>query len=146
MKILPLALIIGLLSIFSSAVSARNQVETFSISEAMSQADTESLIGNTVKFYFGKQSHPDIGQNMGVFSTNKKTNAFNKSDLQACRRAFFSALISLRDRAMREGGDAVINIQSNYKSNLFSSETEFQCGAGNVVAGVALKGQVVKLK
>jgi hypothetical protein len=39
----------------------------------------------------------------------------------------------------------VVNIRSNYKRKLFASTTEFECGAGAVIAGVVLKGEVVKL-
>lgn len=57
-----------------------------------------------------------------------------------------SAMISLRDRAVKLGGNAVINIKSNYKNNLTSSKDNFQCGAGAIVAGVALVGTVVEVK
>ena len=40
--------------------------------------------------------------------------------------------------------DAVVNIKSNYKHHEFSSSTEFECGAGNIIAGVALKADLVK--
>lgn len=73
-------------------------------------------------------------------------NAFNKTDEKACNWAFLSAMIALKDRAVREGGNAVINIKSNYKNNLTSSEKTFQCGAGALMAGVALTGEVVTLK
>jgi hypothetical protein len=39
----------------------------------------------------------------------------------------FSALKSLQSRALKEGGNALIDIKSNYKSKEFSSPTEFQC-------------------
>ncbi|MBF4217373.1 excinuclease, partial [Vibrio anguillarum] len=55
-------------------------------------------------------------------------------------------MIALKDRAIKEGGNAVVNIKSNYKNNLTSSNDTFQCGAGAVMAGVALSGEVVKLK
>jgi uncharacterized protein YbjQ (UPF0145 family) len=55
-----------------------------------------------------------------------------------------SALKALQERAVREGMDAVVNIESNYKNRQFSSETEFECGAGAIMAGVALKGTLVK--
>ncbi|MDE1308731.1 hypothetical protein L9W77_17725 [Vibrio aestuarianus] len=76
----------------------------------------------------------------------KKTNAFNKTDEEACNWVFLSAMIALKDRAIKEGGNAVVNIKSNYKNNLTSSNDTFQCGAGAVMAGVALSGEVVKLK
>jgi uncharacterized protein YbjQ (UPF0145 family) len=54
-------------------------------------------------------------------------------------------MLALKDRAVKEGGNAVINIKSNYKNNLTSNKETFQCGAGAVIAGVALTGEVVKL-
>jgi hypothetical protein len=39
-----------------------------------------------------------------------------------------------------------VNITGYYKKQPFSSQTEFQCGAGATMAGVTLKGTVVKLK
>jgi uncharacterized protein YbjQ (UPF0145 family) len=57
-----------------------------------------------------------------------------------------SALIQLQERARREGGNAVINIKSYYKKQTFSSESQFECHAGNIMAGVALKGDIVKLR
>jgi len=42
-------------------------------------------------------------------------------------------------------GNAVVNIRSFYNKNHFSSETEFECGAGNMVAGVTMMGDVVTL-
>jgi len=40
----------------------------------------------------------------------------------------------------------VVNIVSLYKGQEFVSETQYECGAGNVVGGVALRGEVVLLK
>ena len=38
--------------------------------------------------------------------TNKKTNAFNKSDLEACQWVFLSALKDFKQMAVRAGGNA----------------------------------------
>ena len=75
----------------------------------------------------------------------KKTNFFGKNDQEACEWTFLSAMISLTEYAQRVGGNAVVNIRSNYKNAVFSSETEYQCGAGNVTGGTAFIGDVVKL-
>ncbi|HZC01952.1 MAG TPA: hypothetical protein VE844_11510 [Gammaproteobacteria bacterium] len=56
-----------------------------------------------------------------------------------------SALLALRDRAVQEGGDAVINIKSFYKKNEVISDSEYECHAGGILAGVALQGTVVRL-
>ena len=125
---------------------ARNEVLDFSIQEALAQEQSKEKLGDDVRFYLGNQKHGTILKTWGEVGTNKKTNAFLKSDQEACTWAFLSAMIALKTRALREGGNAVIDIKSNYKGNETVSDTTFQCGAGNVVAGVALKGTVVKLK
>jgi len=129
----------------SYSVMARDDVGSYSIQDAINLEQAKSSLGDQIKFFFGDQSAGEIEKNWGVFRTNKKTNAFGKSDLAVCQWAFLSAMISLRDRAIKEGGNAVINIKSNYKSNLTSSNETFQCGAGGFVAGVALVGDVVKI-
>ena len=54
-------------------------------------------------------------------------------------------MVSLQKRALAEGGNAVVNIRSFYKKREFTSAIEFECGAGAMVAGVTLVGDVVKL-
>ena len=41
----------------------------------------------------------------------------------------------MKERAIAEGGNAVINIQSYYKKNELSSATEYECGAGAIMGG-----------
>lgn len=124
---------------------ARDTHHRFSIADVMENAENASRLEG-VSFYFGEQSHPAIKKNHGEFRTNKKTNAFNKSDLQACERAMMSALLQLHQRAQNLGVNAVINIKSNYKDNMVSSETEYVCGAGALMAGVALIGTFVTVE
>ena len=124
---------------------ARDTLQSYSIEEVLSSADGKAKLGTNIKFAFGKTSLGKVKKNHGEFRTNKKTNAFGKSDERACKWVFLSAMISLRDRAVTEGGNAVINIRSNYKNNTTSSETTFQCGAGAIMAGVALIGDVVTI-
>ena len=66
-------------------------------------------------------------------------------DQEACEWAFLSAIKALQERAQKDGMNAVVNITSNYKHQSFASKTEFECGAGNIMAGVALKADIVKL-
>ncbi len=127
-----------------SNVLARDTRHQYSIADVMKKPENVSQLEG-VAFYFGDQGHPSIKNNHGEFRTNKKTNAFNKSDLVACQWVMMSALLQLHKRAQSLGANAVINIKSNYKSQIVSSETEFTCGAGATVAGVALIGTVVEL-
>ena len=126
--------------------SARDDRTHFKISEAMSAPDATAKLNQNIKFFFADAPHPAAEHSFGVFTSNKKSNGFGKEDKVACDRAFLSALLTFQDRALKEGGDAVINIKSYYKSVPFSSATEYECGAGNIMVGVALQGEVVKLK
>lgn len=138
-------MVISLLMIVSSAVDARDTIVRVSVEEAMTTQDAKVKLDVGVRFFFGDQKHTEIVTRIGTYTANKKTNAFNKSDQDACKWAFLSAMISLQDRAIAEGGNAVVNIRSFYKKRDFTSATEFECGAGAMVAGVALVGDVVKL-
>jgi hypothetical protein len=134
--------------IVSAAVNsahARDVALTFSIAEALADAELRNKVGSDVAFFFGDQVSPPVAKTFGDFVTNKKTNAFGKPDMVACRWAMESALIQLRDRARSLGANAVINIVSYYDKNITPSTTEYVCHAGNVVAGVALKGTFVVL-
>jgi hypothetical protein len=125
--------------------NARDDRKMLSLQEALNAPAAQGKIDKDIKLFFGEQKHPKVARTIGEWSTNKKTNAFGKSDEEACNWVFLSAVMTLQDRARKEGGDAVINIESNYKNTVTSSDAEFMCGVGNVVAGVAFKGTVVKL-
>lgn len=127
-------------------VHARDTEHKLPIQDVVNMPDYQSKIGNEVKFYFADQKTPAIKERMGEYTTNKKTNAANKSDEEACRWAMLSALISLKEKALQLGGNAVVGVKSYYKKSDFSSSTQYECHAGAILAGVALKGTVVKLK
>jgi hypothetical protein len=124
---------------------ARDDVLTFPIADVLNNPAYASRLEG-VEFFFGDQAHPAVAREIGSYPSNKKTNAVGKSDKEACEWAFLSALLSFHQRAQLEGGDAVINLTGFYKKQPFSSTTDFQCGAGATMAGVTLKGTVVKLK
>lgn len=139
-------LMVALLSsLFALGAQARNTELHLSIDEAMSSVDAQGKLDSGIKFFFANQKAPAIEKSFGEDSTNKKTNAFGKSDEAACRWAFLSAMIQLQSRAHQLGADAVVDIQSFYKRDAEKSATEYECHAGTVLAGVALKGRFVKL-
>jgi len=132
--------------VFGQHADARDTLLNLKAQDALEQGRQRGDILSDVKVYFAGETTPGVEKKLGEFRTNKKTNAFNKSDEEACRWAFFSAIKSLQERALKEGGNAVIDIKSNYRDREFVSATEFQCGAGTFIGGVALKGTVAKLK
>ena len=117
----------------------------FPLADALGNEHAKEKLDGSVKFYFGNQKHPKVAKKFGEFMSNKKTNAFNKTDKFACEWAFLSAMLSFQDRAKKLGGNAVINLRSYYKKNEISSASEYECGAGGIIAGVTFLGEVVRL-
>ena len=144
MRAIFIAMIVNLV-LFSSSSYARNDVNNYSIKEALN-SDAAAGKLNDVQLFFGEQEHSKVLKEKGLTKVNKKTNAFNKSDEEACEWVFLSAVIALQNKAQKEGANAVINIKSNYQNNLTSSNEKFQCGSGTIIAGVALTGELVTIK
>lgn len=124
---------------------ARDDRNRYSIDEAMNTSSAKSELDRGYSYYFASPSDRKVLENHGEYMSNKKTNAFGKSDKEACQWAFLSAMLSFQDRIANEGGNAVINLRSYYKKGDFRSETEFECGSGALMAGVTLVGDVVTL-
>lgn len=124
------------------SLNARDEVLYFSIDNLLTSPKAIRVLNPNIKFSFGSGSKGQILQK-GLMA-NKKTNAFNKSDQEACEWAFLSALKTFQERAVREGGTKVINITGYYKKQPFDSKTQFQCGAGALMAGVTLRGDIAK--
>ncbi len=133
------------LSLFASAGYARDDQNLYSVEEAMNTPAAKEKLNRGYTFRFGDQGHAKVLKDHGEFTANKKTNAFNKSDKDACEWVFLSAMLSFQDRIAKEGGNAVINIRSYYKKTDFKSNSEFMCGNGAIMAGVTLVGDVVTL-
>ncbi len=140
---LGVALVITLLA---GHALARDDKAMHSVSSALESNVAQDVITGEIQLFFGDGNHPPIARKHGNYQSNKKSNGVGRSDEAVCERAFLSALKSLQDRAVREGGNAVVNIVSFYKRNRVSSQTEFECGSGAIMSGVTLKGDVVTLK
>ena len=139
------AAVVTTLLVAAPAANARDTLQTFPLEQALAKANASGKLAPGIKLYFGTQKYPTPTAKLGETRTNKKTNFFNKTDVEGCEWAFLSSMISLTQYAQKVGGNAIVNIRSNYKNNVFSSETEYQCGAGNVTGGTAFIGDVVKL-
>lgn len=139
------ALVLGLLPLSNSTVKARDSKLLLPLRKGLEAKDSHERLDGTVKFFFGAQQHPKVIARFGTYVANRKTNAVNKSDERACNWVFLSAVVSLERRAKQLGANAVVNIVSFYRGVPMSSTTEFECHAGNIVAGVALRGEFVTI-
>ena len=124
---------------------SRNVTHLLSIQNALKSASFQARLDPSVKLYFGDQKHPKITQSLGTFTSNQKTNAFNKTDTEACQWVLLTVLKSLQSRAIRLGGNAVVDIISFYKKNSFRSSSKYECHTGAIIAAVAMQGRVVRL-
>ena len=124
---------------------AEDDLYLISVDEAMGTAPYAEKLDGTVKFFFGNSPHPEVVQQFGNTSTNKKTNGFAKSAGVACNHVLLSALIAFQEQAKSLGANAVINIKSNFKNNEVSLDSQVECYKGFIMAGVALKGEVAKV-
>ena len=129
----------------SGRVYARDTKYLLPIAPALEVNDAKDKLDGSIKFYFGNQGTPTILSKLVTDVTNQKTSSVGKSDEKACNWVFLSAMIQLEKRAKQLGANAVVNIVSYYQKNVMSSPTEFECHAGAVIAGVALRGEFVKI-
>ncbi|MDR1275185.1 MAG: heavy metal-binding domain-containing protein [Candidatus Accumulibacter sp.] len=141
-RIFALALALG----FSTQGFARDERQMFPLKDALNSAEAKERLDPKVRLFFGARKYPAVAKDFGEWRTNKKTNGFNKSDKEACEWAFLSAVLELQERAKKLGANAIVGIKSNYKNAERSSQTEYMCGSGALMSGVALKGKVVSIR
>ncbi|MDD5786371.1 excinuclease ABC subunit A [Campylobacter lanienae] len=118
-----------------------NEIVRYSIKDALNSPLAKEKLPSDIKFVFGASQGKVIKQ--GLVS-NKKTNGVGKDNEAACQRAFISALISFADSAKKENATKVVNLTSYFKKQEFKSTTEYECAIGNIMTGVALKGDIAK--
>ena len=135
------------LGLASTAAQARDTRLELPLADLVNSEQAKAAgIDGSVKFYLAGQKTPAVVSRLGEDVTNKKTNAANKSDDEACRWVALSALKALQESAKSRGANAVVDIVSYYKASEFKSATNYECHAGTIMAGVALKGTYAKLK
>ncbi|QOK98817.1 excinuclease ABC subunit A (plasmid) [Ralstonia pseudosolanacearum] len=123
---------------------ARDDVDTYPISEALASEGPDKIAGD-IGLYFAGQQHAPVAQSLGVVSLRKTTSTIGAPMESACQYALISTVQALQARARQMGGNAVVEIKSNDRKYPVENTSEFACRAGTFVVAVALKGEVVKL-
>ncbi|MGH8050070.1 MAG: hypothetical protein ACREPB_05365 [Arenimonas sp.] len=134
-----------LLAVNSISVLAADKVMHLDVKDVLDTGFSNGKLDGTVKFYFAGQTTPRILKAFEEDVSNKKSNAFGKSKEEACKWVMLSALMALQDSAKARGANAVSGISSYYKKVEFKSPSQYECHAGNMISGVALKGRYVKV-
>lgn len=124
---------------------ARDTAHFLDFQSVVNEATQAGRLDGSVKFYLNKTPAGAKIINANV-TTSQKTNAFNKSDEEACRWVLQSALVKLQNSAKAAGANAVVDLASNYKNKEYRDSSKYECHAGAIMAGVALKGKYASVK
>ena len=147
MLLFPARPILALTLILSSAhsVLAADQILMMPIRPALESVDGRAMIDGDVKFFFGKNRPARVAHQYGNFTANNKVHVFGRSTGEACNLVFLNALEDLQKRARRVGANAVVGVVNYFRRREVSSDDSYECNLGAIVAGVALKGDLVKV-
>ena len=134
------------LSALPAVSQARDTTHYLPFDAVIAQMTQEGKIDGSVKFYLaGVQPKGKVTVITPGAVTNKKANAFNKTDPEACNWVVQSAILQLQEAAKKVNANAVTNIVSFYKSVERKDPSTYECHAGAIMAGVALKGDLSKV-
>ena len=129
----------------STASIARDTEYKLPFAEVLEMPEAKAKLDGSVKFFLAGQKTPKILEKKGEGVSNRKTNGVGKEDVAGCKWAALSALLALQESAKQAGANAVVDIVSYYKKNEFKSASNYECHAGSILAGVALKGTYAKV-
>ncbi|WP_439686798.1 Excinuclease ABC subunit A [Cupriavidus oxalaticus] len=132
-------------ALLSTPALARDTKYMLPLQEVLDMPVAKEKLDDSFRFYLSGQKTPKVLERFDSGVSNRKTNGVGKSDEDGCRWAALSALIALQDSAKAQGANAVVDIVSYYKKNEVASPTDYECHAGAVVVGVALKGTYAKI-
>lgn len=131
--------------LMATPAAADDAITTHELSAVTGRAEYASQLEG-VRFYFGDAARPALARLIEAdVTTSVRTRKFGRSTEEACQWVLLSALLNLRQHALDVGGNAVINVRSNWRNSEWSSSTQYKCASGFLMAGVALKGDVVSL-
>ncbi|SPS01227.1 excinuclease ATPase subunit [Cupriavidus taiwanensis] len=132
-------------ALLATPALARDTKYMMPLQEVLDMPEAKEKLDDSFRFYLSGQKTPKVLERLDSGVSNRKTNGVGKSDEDGCRWAALSALIALQDTAKTKGANAVVDIVSYYKKNEVASPTDYECHAGAVVVGVALKGTYAKV-
>ena len=136
-------LVIAMLGV--GPVWARDSVLHLPADLVLDESYSGGDLDGSVRFYLSGQRTPAVLETLGEAITNRKTNGVGKSDEESCQWVMLSALVALQQAAKARGANAVIGITSYYKKREYSDPEKFECHAGNIMSGVALRGTYAKV-
>lgn len=131
--------------VVATAVHARNEAVMLPLADVVKLGLEQGKLDGSVSFHLSGASTPAISEKLGDDVSNKKTNGMGKDDATACNWAALSALIAFEAKAKQKGANAVVDLHSFNKKQSTRDPVNFECRAGNVMAGVTFKGTYARV-
>ncbi|AOV00215.1 MULTISPECIES: hypothetical protein [Delftia] len=129
----------------ATAVHARNEAVMLPLADVVKLGLEQGKLDGSVSFHLSGASTPAISEKLGDDVSNKKTNGVGKDDATACNWAALSALMAFEAKAKQKGANAVVDLHSFNKKQSTRDPVNFECRAGNVMAGVTFKGTYARV-
>ncbi|MFG0609802.1 excinuclease ATPase subunit [Delftia sp. WSY_14] len=129
----------------ATAVHARNEAVMLPLADVVKLGLEQGKLDGSVSFHLSGASTPAISEKLGDDVSNKKTNGVGKDDATACNWAALSALMAFEAKARQKGANAVVDLHSFNKKQSTRDPVNFECRAGNVMAGVTFKGTYARV-
>ncbi|WP_341765316.1 excinuclease ATPase subunit [Delftia tsuruhatensis] len=129
----------------ATAVHARNEAVMLPLADVVKLGLEQGKLDGSVSFHLSGASTPAISEKLGDDVSNKKTNGVGKDDATACNWAALSALMAFEAKAKQKGANAVVDLHSFNKKQSTRDPINFECRAGNVMAGVTFKGTYARV-
>lgn len=131
--------------IAATAAQARDDTVMLPLADVVQLGLDQGKLDGSVKFYLSGAATPRVSAKLGDDTSNKKTNGVGKDDATACNWAALSALMAFQSSAKQKGANAVVDLHSFYKKNPNKDPVNYECHAGNIMTGVALKGTYARV-
>lgn len=129
----------------ATAVHARNEAVMLPLADVVKLGLEQGKLDGSVSFHLSGASTPAISEKLGDDVSNKKTNGVGKDDATACNWAALSALMAFEAKAKQKGANAVVDLHSFNKKQSTRDPVNFECRAGNVMAGITFKGTYARV-
>jgi len=133
--------------------AARDTQLFFDFHRVEREALADGALDGTVRFYLKGEHVPGkIVQRFSEAVSNKKsgnagtTGAGKGPDEGRCDWALRSVLISFQDNAKRNGANAVVDMVSYYNRIVYQDPKQYECHAGRMMVGVAMRGAAAIVK
>lgn len=123
--------------------AAEDRILKFPVKHALGSKLAKDKMFDDIRVYMHGQARPGVAKSFREYKSNKRSNGL--SDQETCDKAFISAIISLQQRADREGGNAVVDVYSVSNNKKTKSAETYSCLRGRAMAQVVLYGTVVRL-